>query len=96
MTSKQRAYLRSLANTLEPLLQVGKGGVSERLIAQLDLLLEHHELVKVRILKTADLDAYALCTELAEATHAEPVQTIGNKLVLYRESVDHKEIYLPY
>lgn len=96
ITSKQRAYLRSLANTVEPLLQVGKGGVTDGLIAQLDQLLEHHELVKVHILRTADYDARELCGELAEATGAEPVQAIGSKLVLYRESVDHKEIFLPF
>ena len=96
MTSKQRAYLRSLANTREPLLQVGKGGVTEGLISQLDQLLEHHELVKIRILKTADLEARALCSALAEETHAEPIQAIGNKMVLYRESQEHKEIFLPF
>lgn len=95
ITSKQRAYLRSLANTLEPIFQIGKGGINENLIQQLDDVLEKRELIKVHILESALLDTKPVCQEIAQQLGAEPVQSIGNKFVLYRESQDHKTIELP-
>lgn len=94
LTSKQRSYLRSLANTVEPIFQVGKGGIGENLIRQFNDALEARELVKATVLKNADEDAREICEEIAEQTGAEVVQVIGSKFVLYRESVKHKEIEL--
>ncbi len=94
ITSKQRAYLRGLANKIEPIFQIGKGGINENLIAQLDDALEARELIKLHILETAFMDSRETLSELAEILGAEPVQAIGSKIVLYRESVNKKKIEL--
>ena len=94
ITSKQRAKLRSMANGLSPIVHVGKGGISDNLIEQLDGALETRELVKITILQSCDEDARVLCDTLAKKLGAEPVQAIGKKFVLYRESKDHKKIEL--
>jgi len=94
LTSKQRSYLRSLANTVEPIFQVGKGGIGDNLIRQFNDALEARELVKATVLKNAEADVRRICEEIAEQTGAEVVQVIGSKFVLYRESVKHKEIEL--
>jgi len=94
INSKQRAQLRSMANKLNPTIIIGKGGVTDNLIKQVDLELEARELVKGSILKTALLDAKTVCNELAERLGAHPVQSIGSKFVLYRESKENKQIFL--
>ena len=94
ITSKQRAYLRGLANKMEPIFQIGKGGINENLIKQLDDALEARELIKLHILETAFMDSRETLSELAEILGAEPVQAIGSKIVLYRESVNKKKIEL--
>lgn len=95
MTSKQRAYLRSLANTLPSILHIGKEGISDNLVKQAYDALEKRELIKVTVQKGADLTAKEYCEQLSERLHAEPVQVIGRKFVLYRESREHKVIELP-
>jgi len=94
LTSKQRSYLRSLANTLDPIFQVGKGGIGDNLVKQFNDVLEARELVKATVLKNADTGVRELCKEIAERTGAEVVQVIGSKFVLYKESKKHKEIEL--
>lgn len=94
LTSKQRSYLRSIANTIEPIFQIGKGGIGDNLIKQFNDALEARELIKATVLKNADSDAREICDEIAGQTGAEVVQVIGNKFVLYRESTKHKEIFL--
>ncbi len=94
ITSKQRAYLRGLANKMEPIFQIGKGGINENLIKQLDDALEARELIKLHILETAFMDSRETLSELAEILGAEPVQAIGSKIVLYRESENKKKIEL--
>ena len=86
MTSKQRKKLISLAMNLAVTVQIGKNGLSESVIDQISASLEDHELVKVGVLKTADGDAKSMIAEVAELTASEPVQAIGNKIVLYRRS----------
>ena len=87
LTSKQRAQLRSLANSLDTILQIGKDGIGENLIKQADDALEARELIKGRVLdNNIDYDARAAAEELAQATRSEVVQVIGSKFVLYRES----------
>lgn len=86
ITSKERAYLRKLANTLDPIFQIGKGGITEELLKQLSLALEARELIKVHILETALLDAKECINEIAEVLGAEPVQAIGSKIVLYKQA----------
>ncbi len=97
ITSKQRAYLRSLANGLEPVFLIGKGGLSEEILTQLSNALDKRELIKVKILETALLDAKSVCNETAAALGAEPVQAIGSKFVLYRraEKEKNRKVELP-
>lgn len=94
LTSKQRAYLRSLSNKLEPIFQVGKGGVNDNQLKQIDDALEKRELVKVHVLENALLDTRSVCNEVADALGAEPVQVIGKKFIIYKESKENKRIDL--
>ena len=86
MTSKERAPFRSMANTLQPIFQIGKNGISENTIKQLDDALEARELIKVTILETAGEDGKTLANEVAGRLNAEVIQVIGSKFVLYRKS----------
>lgn len=86
MTSKERAALRGQANMIDVTLMVGKGGVSETLIAEAEKLLEAHELVKGRVLEAAMLTAREACDALCEATGADGVQVVGGTFVIYRKS----------
>lgn len=95
LNGKQRGYLRGLANTLDPIFQIGKGGISENVIRQFDDALEARELVKATVLKNALEDTRAICEEIARQTGAEVVQVIGSRFVLYRESEKDKVILLP-
>lgn len=95
MNSKQRAYLRSLANDLQPIFQVGKGGIAENVIKQFEIPLETRELIKVTVLKTALVSTKDVAAEIADAVGAEVIQVIGNRFVLYRESKENKQIFLP-
>ncbi len=97
ITSKQRAFLRKSANNLEPVFQIGKGGITDELIHQLANALEARELIKVHVLETAMLDIKPTCNEIAERLGAEPVQAIGSKFVLYKraEKEKNRSIELP-
>lgn len=95
LTGKQRSYLRGLANNIQPIFQVGKGGISGNMIKQFDDALEARELVKANVLKNSVEDAGSICGEIAKETNSEIVQVIGSKFVLYRESKDNKVIVLP-
>lgn len=95
LTGKQRSYLRSLANTIQPIFQVGKGGVTENVIKQFDDALEARELVKATVLKNSLSDTREICEEIAKHTGAEIVQVIGSKFVLYRQPKEDKIIMLP-
>ena len=86
MTTKQRSKLRSLAQTIEPIGQVGKGGISDNMVAGLSSALEARELIKVTVLKNAEDEAKYLADDLAAELNAEVVCTIGHKIVLYRRS----------
>lgn len=92
ITSKQRAFLRSLANKIDSTVQVGKGGINENMIKQVLDTLEKHELIKVHVLENAFSDTRDVCHELSEAVGAEEVQVIGSKFVLYKESSKNKKI----
>lgn len=87
LTSKQRAQLRGLANSIDTIIQIGKDGIGENLIQQANDALEARELIKGRVLdNNIDYDARLAAQELAAATRSEVVQVIGTKFVLYRES----------
>ncbi len=89
LTSKQRAQLRAMANSLDPVLHIGKGDLGENLITQASEALEARELIKCRVLETSLLNAREAADALAPAVRAEVVQVIGTKFVLYRQS--HKK-----
>lgn len=95
LTGKQKRYLRSLAHHLDPILQVGKGGVSDNMLDQVSLALEARELIKVSILNNCEEEKEEVAEQLAEGTGAELVQLIGKTIVLYRESKENKQIELP-
>ena len=86
ISSKQRANLRSMANTLAPIFQIGKGNINDNFIEQIDGALETRELIKISILETADITAREASDQLCE------VQCIGRKLVLYRPSRENQKI----
>lgn len=94
LTSKQRAQLRGMANTMETILQIGKGGISEQTIKQIDDALTARELIKIRTLETSPVTSRAAADSIAEKIGADVVQVIGTKIVLYRESKDNKTVYL--
>lgn len=85
MTSKDRAKLRSLASTEPAILQVGKGGINENLILQVENALKARELIKLSVLENSDYSPMDAAEELAEATGAVVVSTIGSKFVLYKK-----------
>ena len=95
LTSKQRAYLRGMAAKLQPIFQIGKNGISEETIKQIDAALEARELIKLHVLETADCSSREACDALCEATGADGVQVIGSKCVLFRPSEKHPRIELP-
>ena len=95
LTSKQRAYLRSLAQKLSPIFQVGKGGISEELCLQLDNALRARELVKVHALENSPYTAREAAEEIAAAIEADIVCVIGTKFVLYKRSDERPQIELP-
>ena len=86
MTSKERAHFRSLANTMQPIFQIGKNGVSDNTIKQIDDALEARELIKITVLETSGEDVREVAHELAREVNAEVIQVIGSKFVLYRKS----------
>ncbi|MBU5256757.1 MULTISPECIES: ribosome assembly RNA-binding protein YhbY [Tissierella] len=95
LTGKQRSYLKSIANTMEPIFQVGKNGITENFIKQVDDALEARELIKIKVLNNSLLDATEVANQISEEIDAEFVQSIGNKFVLYKESKENKKIELP-
>ena len=95
MTSKQRAYLRGLANTMEPIVHVGKDGVTLNMIKQVSDALEARELIKGTVLQNSPVTAREAVDALCEGANAEPVQSIGNRFVLYRARQKDPRIVLP-
>ncbi len=83
LTSKQRAVLRGIASTYETILQIGKGGISDTLVQQVQDALRKRELIKLHVLDNCPLDAREAASQLADATGAEVVQVIGSRFVLF-------------
>ncbi len=95
LTSKQRAFLRGLASTKNTLMQIGKGGISENVVAQINQLLEANEIVKIHCLENTLVDAKAVLDEIAELIpDCEPVAAIGRRVIIYRQSKENKQIDL--
>lgn len=94
MTSKQRAYLRKIGHQMDPIIQIGKSGVTEPVIRQVDEALEARELIKARVLQSCTDSIESIAEQLVKATGAEVVQSIGNILLFYRRSSKHPTIEL--
>lgn len=96
ITSGQRAKLRSMAQTLNPIFHIGKNGINENFVNDINAALELHELIKISVLRNSDMNAKECMEALCNDTGAEPITAIGNKFVLYRRStrddVKHIEI----
>lgn len=91
MTTKQRAYLKSLAMTMDPIFQIGKNSMTPELTKAVDEALEARELIKVSVLQNCADDPRELAAMLAERTRSQVVQVIGKKIVLYREGKNEKK-----
>lgn len=95
MTSKQRAYLKGLAMTMDPIFQFGKNSLTPENTADIAEALEARELIKISVLNNCADDPREIAQMVAERTRSQVVQVIGKKIVLYKESKDNKKIILP-
>ena len=94
MTTKQRAALRSMANTMQPILHIGKDGINDNMVKQAWDALEARELIKATVLQNAPMTAREACEALCERVHAEQIQVIGSKFVIYRKARKDSKIDL--
>lgn len=96
LTSKQRAFLRSMANSLDPILQIGKGEISDEMLNSISKSLMNRELIKVSVLQNSDYEAKSAAQIIGEELNADIVSVVGRKIVIYRKStkagVDHIEL----
>lgn len=95
LTGKQKRFLRAEAHHLKPIFQVGKVGVNDNMIEQIDDVLEKRELIKVSVLQNCLEDKDVVAEQLTQGAEAELVQVIGNNIVLYKESKENKQLQLP-
>lgn len=91
ITTKQRAYLRSLGSTMSPIFQIGKGGIEENFLVQVKQALEARELIKIKVLENSGLDTREASDMICKAVGCEGIQAIGNKIVLYKQSSNLKK-----
>jgi RNA-binding protein len=94
LTGKQRRHLRGLAHALRPVVQIGKGGLDAGLVAAVERALADHELVKIKVGEGAGVDRHDAADALAQQTHSEIAQVLGNTIVLYRADPDDPKIEL--
>lgn len=95
LSGKQRSYLRSMANGMQPIFQVGKNGIDESFLKQVEDALEARELIKVNVLETSGLTSREASDIICEEINCDGVQAIGNKFVLYKKSKEKSKIELP-
>ncbi|MGL5260147.1 MAG: ribosome assembly RNA-binding protein YhbY [Lachnospiraceae bacterium] len=95
MNSKQRAYLKSLANGITPLFQIGKGSLTPEITEAVSEAFNNRELIKITVLKNCFDDPRAMAEALSERTRSQVVHVIGKKIVLYKENKDNPKIVLP-
>jgi len=95
LSGKQRRYLRGLGHDLKPIVQIGKGGIDDGLVAAVAQALEDHELIKLKIGESADVDRHEAADELARRSHSEVAQVLGYTVLLYRPHPDEPTIVLP-
>ncbi len=94
LNSRQRAQLRGIANSFQPIFQIGKGGVGEQLIRQVSEALEARELIKLTVLETSPESVRECADKVSAATESDVVQVIGSKFILYKQSRENKQIVL--
>lgn len=95
ITTKQRAYLRSLAQNLSPIFQIGKNGINDNQVLQINDALEAREIIKITLLDSTPDNKHSIANELAERTNSDVVQVIGKKITLYKRSSKAPKIELP-
>ncbi len=95
MTSKQRSYLKGLAMNMEPVFQIGKSSVTPENVEAISEVFHTHELIKIAVLKNCTDDPKEIANVVAERTHAQVVQVIGKKIVLYKPFKENPKIILP-
>lgn len=95
LSGKQRAYLRSIGTNLDAIFQLGKNGIEEGFLNQIEEALEAKEIIKVNVLRNSEYDAREACDEICCRIGAEPIQVIGNKFVIYKKSKKNPRIQLP-
>ena len=95
LTGKQKGYLRSMGNEMDPILQVGKGGITESVVTQTNEVLEVRELIKCRVLQNCSEEPKVVAAELAEQVGADLAQVIGRNFLLFRASKNKPVIVLP-
>ena len=95
MTSKQRAYLMSLASNLNPIFQIGKSSLTPEITEAINECFNNNELIKIAVLKNCMDDPRAIGEVVAERTHSQLIQVIGKKIVLYKPNKDKPKITLP-
>jgi len=94
LTSKQRARLRSMANTMDAIVRIGKEGITERVLKQIDEALSARELIKIALEKNCEIEPKQAIAHICEKLNAEPVQVIGRKIVIYRMSEENPRIQI--
>ena len=95
LTGKQKRFLRSKAHHIDPIFQIGKSGINDNMIEQIEETLENRELMKIHVLQNNFDDKNELAETLSKATKSDIVQVIGSMIVLYKESTENKQIELP-
>lgn len=95
LKTRQRQYLKGLGHSLKPVIQVGKDGLSQQVLSSISKALDDHELIKINILETADTDRKKASDVLTCVLNAEVVQTLGRKILLFRENKEKPKIQLP-
>ena len=95
LTGKERAYLRRLANDLSPIFQIGKNGIEETFLKQVEEALEKRELIKIKVLENSGLETREASDYICSKVGAEGIQAIGSKIVLYKQSKKNTKIEIP-
>ena len=95
ITSKQKSYLRSRANRLQPIFQIGKSGLTQPILKQIEEALEARELIKISVLQNCEQEKEEIADILNKEEGMEIVQIIGKTIIIYKESVEKKKIVLP-
>lgn len=95
LSSRQRAYLKSLANSLEPVFHVGKASLTPEVTSAVEEYFNKNELIKISVLKNCEDDPKIIADTMAERTHSQVVQVIGKKIVLYKPFKENPKIELP-